>query len=78
MMMINRQAIFVRPAQPMNDWVRKVDVDIGNEPLSEEEIREQSNIYLIPEFDTLREVENIPRLIPTSGRKYKRYCLRKG
>lgn len=57
MELINRQAVSVKPAQPMVDWVRQVDIDMEREPLSEEAILENSNIYLVPEFDRVGDAE---------------------
>lgn len=52
MELLNRQAIVVRPRNPMVQWVRQVDIDLGNEPLDEETIRSHTNVYLIPD-DTM-------------------------
>ncbi len=41
----------------MIDWVRQVDVDMGSEPLAEEAIRSNTNVYLIPEFEPVADAE---------------------
>lgn len=51
MELVDRCAISVRPAQPMVDWVRAVDIELGGEPVAEHHIREYANIYLIPSLD---------------------------
>lgn len=54
---LNRLAVVIRPAQPFIDWVHRVDEELGNSSLSEEAIRNHSNVYLIPEFYTSDESE---------------------
>lgn len=61
MELINRYAVVVRPAQPMIDWVRQVDIDMGNEPLADEAIRSNTNVYLIPEFEPPADAEKYLR-----------------
>jgi len=56
--LVNRYALVVRPAQPMIDWVRKVDLDMEREPVPEAAIRAASNVYLIPDFDPPSAAEN--------------------
>ena len=53
--LLNRAAIIVRPAQPMIDWIRQVDLDMGMKPVKVEELHDFSNIYLIPEVETVEE-----------------------
>lgn len=59
---INRQAILIRPARPMIEWIQKVDVDLGNEPLAEESILDGgTNVYLVPDSERVGAAEKFLR-----------------
>jgi len=46
---LNRSGFIVIPKQPFLDWVNALDT--GAPPLTLEEVRKDSSMYLIPEFE---------------------------
>lgn len=53
---IERTCIVIKPKQPFLDWILSVDDDPEFKPTLEE-IRNDCRVLLIPEFDTLEEVD---------------------
>lgn len=49
---LNRDLLVVRPREPYLEWARSVSDDV---PISEEDIREWADAFLLPECDTEEE-----------------------
>jgi hypothetical protein len=58
MKLLNRYVVTVRPAQPMIDWVRQVDIDTDRRPVDEDTIRNTTNAYLVPDLDPPERAKN--------------------
>lgn len=66
MVRLNRSAIVVKPKQPFLDWLRTADPTSRN--LTLQELVREPAIYLIPEWDTSTEVNEVLReVLPRSG-----------
>jgi hypothetical protein len=58
---VNRNAIIIQPAGPMIAWIIKVYEQSGEEPPTAEELTADPSVYLVPEFETVDELEEFFR-----------------
>jgi hypothetical protein len=59
MFSLNRQIVILKPKQPFLNWLNS----FNNKNLSLEDIRSDCTVFLIPVFDSLKEVEKYIRSI---------------
>lgn len=52
---LNRTAVVLKPRAPFLDWVRALLRDEGETDWDDEEIREEPNVYLLPDSESREE-----------------------
>jgi hypothetical protein len=56
MYVINRAVAVIKPKQPFVDWINS-HPDSAEDPVALEQVRQDCNVFLIPDFDSEEEVE---------------------